>query len=308
MGCFSPSWGGQGVRCRAAAQRPSLHPPARPAPRSPRLFPSAAAAFALIYISTQLQSRAPSPAGEEGQDRDGEITRGGGEGHPPAGRAAFLGGGWCLRPSSAPSVRPGTPHTPLWGSRGDPSAASPPNPSAPTARGWGLQPAGNTHSSARCRAPTTGKDFWRFPSSALNFHLSQGWEPRPVPSSAAGARALLPCLSFLFQSPLSTIPCRGEGGCGWIGTGCDGNRWRWQRGRDREGTGTGGQWGGDTVGAEGDKHWQHPLCSWRLRVPRPGWCGTEPGAGGHRPGTDRANTPHPCRNRGAPAPAGEGPD
>lgn len=118
LGCFSPSWGGQGVRCRAAAQRPSLHPPARPAPCSPRLFPSAAAAFALIYISTQLQSRAPSPAGEEGQDRDGEITRGGGEGHPPAGRAAFLGGGWCLRPSSAPSVRPGTPHTPLWGSRG----------------------------------------------------------------------------------------------------------------------------------------------------------------------------------------------
>lgn len=237
------------MRCRAAAQRPSLHPPARPAPRSPRLFLSAAAAFALIYISTQLQSRAPSPAREEGQDRDGEITRGGGEGHPPAGRAAFLGGGWCLHPSSAPSVRPGTPPTPLWGSRGGPSAASPPNPSAPTARGWGPQPAGNTHSSARCRAPTTGKDFWRFPSSALNFHLSQGWEPRPVPSSAAGARALLPCLSFLFQSPLSTIPCRGEGGCDWIGLeraamgiAGGGNAGGTGKGQGRAGSGEGTQW------------------------------------------------------------------
>lgn len=115
MGCFSPLRGGQGVWRRAAAQHPSLHPPAQPAPRSPRLFPSAAAAFALIYISTQLQSRAPSPAGEGGQDRDGEITRGGGEGHPPAGRAAFLGGGWCLHPSPAPLLRPSrlgplTPH------------------------------------------------------------------------------------------------------------------------------------------------------------------------------------------------------
>lgn len=81
-------------------------PPARPGPRSPRLSPSAAAAFALIYISTQLQSRAPSPAGEGGQDRDGKITRGAGEGHPSAERAAFLGEGWCLHPNSAPSLYP----------------------------------------------------------------------------------------------------------------------------------------------------------------------------------------------------------
>lgn len=74
------------------------------------------------------------------------------------------------------------------------------------------------------------------------------------------------------------------------------------------GTGMGRQWGGGAVGADGDRHCQHSLSPWWVRIPRPGWCGTQPGAGGHRPGTDRANTPHPCRNRGAPAPAVERPD
>lgn len=82
LGFFSPSRGsGCAEQSCSSASIPA--PPARPAPRSPRLSPSAAAAFALIYISTQLQSRAPSPGGEGGgQDRDGKITRGEGEGTP----------------------------------------------------------------------------------------------------------------------------------------------------------------------------------------------------------------------------------
>lgn len=205
MGCFSPSWGGQGVRCRAAAQRPSLHPPARPAPRSPRLFPSAAAAFALIYISTQLQSRAPSPAGEEGQDRDGEITRGGGEGHPPAGRAAFLGGGWCLCPSSAPSVRPGTPHTPLWGSRGalvTPQLRAPQILLQPRRGAGGCSPRG-THTQQRTLpSPHHRQGFLEVSKLCAEFPSQPGLGAKAGPQQCRRC----PCPPPLPQFPFPILP------------------------------------------------------------------------------------------------------
>lgn len=155
LGFFSPSWGsGCAEQSCSSASIPA--PPARPAPRSPRLSPSAAAAFALIYISTQLQSRAPSPAGEGGgQDRDGKITRGEGEGIPQLRQLHFWErSGVCtpilLRLSIRQAWDPSHPTVGKPRDTGDPSAGSPPNLSAPTARGWGLQPTGNTHSSASC--------------------------------------------------------------------------------------------------------------------------------------------------------------
>lgn len=150
LGCFSPSRGARVCRAELQLSTHPCTPPARPAPRSPpALSEHSRCLRPYLYFNAASKPGAFARQRGRGQDRDGEITRG--ERHPPAERAAVLGEGWCLHRNSAPSLRAWDASHPTVGKSrgtGDPSAGSPPNLSAPTARGWGLQPAGNTHSSA----------------------------------------------------------------------------------------------------------------------------------------------------------------
>lgn len=196
MGGFSPSWG---VRACSAELQLSIQL-CTPSPASPPLPPALSQLGCCLrpYLYFNAASKPGAFASRSGGAGPGWGDNEG-RGAPPAEGAAFLGEGRCPHPNSALSLHPSgsgplTPHR-------DPSAGSPPNPSAATVRGWGLQPTGNTRGSASCRAPTASEDFWRFLSSALDFHLRQGWEPRLGPSSAAGACALPPLPQFPFPSP-----------------------------------------------------------------------------------------------------------
>lgn len=116
--------GGQGLHCGVRLRRASPWAPAWPGhpPGSlSNLSLSTAAAFALIYISTQLQSRVPLPARERGRERGRTVRWRGNWGRgekgspqpPPAGREPFRGGHGLpsrtplpLHPSCPPTINP----------------------------------------------------------------------------------------------------------------------------------------------------------------------------------------------------------